>query len=212
MTSSIPSQEKRQFTGWARGRILVTRILAVLAVAFILVTTHPTEIHGLKDALLSIIGLILVLASIKGRVWCMLYIGGKKDKTLVADGPYARCRNPLYYYSLLGVAGIGAASGMLSVVATFLALFLAGYYFVIRAEERKLLQIHGELFSRYCERVPRFWPVWTGLTEVDKHEFSPRLFHRTFWEAVAFLAGWLAVTGVHIMHANDLLPQWLRWH
>lgn len=212
MAPSLPSSVRRQFTGWSKGRILVTRILAVLAVVLVLVTTHPTEIHGLKDILLATIGLILVLASIRGRVWCMLYIGGKKDRTLVTDGPYARCRNPLYYYSLLGVTGIGAASGMISVMLVLLVIFLTGYYFVIRSEERKLLQLHGERFATYCQQVPRFWPILTGLIEVEKHEFSPKLFHRTFWEAVAFLAGWLAVMGIHIMHALDLLPQWLRWH
>lgn len=205
------AQEQRRYTGWTKGRILTTRLLAAAAVVLIFVTTHPTEIHGMKDIALGISGLLLVLISIKGRLWCMLYIGGHKDKKLVTDGPYARCRNPLYFYSLLGVAGIGAASGMFSVITILLALFLAGYYFVIRAEERKLLQLHGQSFEQYCATVPRFWPSLAGIAEVEKHEFSPKLFHRTFWDAVGFLAGWLAVAVIHTLHAMDMLPQWMWW-
>lgn len=212
MTYSIQSSEKRQFTGWKKGRILISRIFAAFAVIFILVSTHPTEIHGFKDAFLAAIGLVMVLVSIRGRVWCILYIGGRKDRALVTDGPYARCRNPLYYYSLLGITGVGAASGMLSLIVILPILFLIGYYFVIRSEERKLFQIHGDQFLAYCQKVPRFWPALTGLNEVEKHEFSPKLFHRTFWEASTFLLGWLFVVVIHIMHGLDMLPQWLRWH
>ncbi|RBP38600.1 phospholipid methyltransferase [Roseimicrobium gellanilyticum] len=165
----------------------------------------------MKDLLMAVFGLYLVLASIKGRIWCMLYIGGRKTETLVVDGPYARSRNPLYYYSAMGVVGISFASGMLSIVAVMSLLFAASYPFVIWEEEKRLLSIHGERYRRYCEMVPRFWPRRDVRGENRRHEFVPSLFHKAFWDAVGFLVGWLLVAGTHFMHAIESLPRWMRF-
>lgn len=201
----------KKHSGWTKGRILTSRLVAVVAFAVILIATHPTEVHGMKDLLLGIGGLYLVLVSIKGRLWCMLYIGGRKNSILVKEGPYARCRNPLYYYSLLGVTGIAAASGMLSVTVITSVLFLAAYHFVIKSEEKTLFNIHGAEFVRYCEEVPRLWSLKIKVPELDVRNFSPKLFHKTFWDSVGFLFGWIAVAAIHMLHVGDNLPQWIFW-
>src|ERR1041385_8757907 len=41
------------------------------------------------------------LAGILFRVWATLYVGGRKLKTLVDQGPYSICRNPLYLGTFL---------------------------------------------------------------------------------------------------------------
>lgn len=201
----------RRFTGWRRGRILATRMLASALCIGVFVATHPTDLHGMKDLLMALVGLYLVLVSIKGRIWCMLYIGGKKDRTLVVDGPYSRSRNPLYYYSTLGVVGIAAASGMLTAVAGLFLVVVAGNYIVIRREEKKLRLLHGDSFTDYCSRVPRFWPRWKLFQEAERHSFEPKLFHKTFWDAAGFLAGWLVVATAHLLHSIESLPRWVRF-
>src|SRR5262245_14008421 len=57
------------------------------------------------------VGLVLILLGILGRTWCTLYIGGLKKRELVTAGPYSLVRNPLYVFSALGAAGIGAQTG-----------------------------------------------------------------------------------------------------
>src|SRR5690606_41067661 len=50
--------------------------------------------------LLSLAGLVLILACIAGRCWASLYVGGRKNQELVTAGPYAHMRNPLYFFSI----------------------------------------------------------------------------------------------------------------
>ena len=78
-------------------------------------------------------GLALVVLCITGRLWCILYVGNKKNLELVTRGPYSMTRNPLYFFSTLGAAGIGLMFGSLTVAATL--LLLSFWTFSITAEK-----------------------------------------------------------------------------
>ncbi len=45
----------------------------------------------------------------------LLRIGGRKILELVTDGPYSIMRNPLYVFSVIRVAGIGAQAGSVTI-------------------------------------------------------------------------------------------------
>ena len=55
---------------------------------------------------LKILGYALIIGAALGRIWCNIYITGRKDKELCTDGPYSLCRNPLYLFSFIGVVGV----------------------------------------------------------------------------------------------------------
>ena len=80
-------------------------------------------------------GLVLILLSILGRTWCTLYIGGLKKRELVTAGPYSLVRNPLYVFSAIGAAGIGAQTGSALLALLFAAGALAVFQVVARHEE-----------------------------------------------------------------------------
>src|SRR4051812_27868607 len=50
---------------------------------------------------------IAFLGGLLFRLWPTLYIGGRKRTTLVCEGPYSICRNPLYLGSLLLTVSFG---------------------------------------------------------------------------------------------------------
>lgn len=50
-------------------------------------------------------GYLLLIAAALGRIWAFAYIGGRKNRELCQKGPYALTRNPLYFFSFLGVVG-----------------------------------------------------------------------------------------------------------
>lgn len=115
------------------------------------------------------VGLALILVALLGRCWCMLYLGGRKGAELIDQGPYSISRNPLYWFSMAAVVGIGAQSGSV-LLGPILALFVyAVFNNVIDEEERLLRKVFGAKFSEYCRRVPRFGPRfsnWTGPDEL----------------------------------------------
>lgn len=113
-----------------------------------------------------LIGYSLVRLAILGRTWTALYLVGSKKHSLVVEGPYAMCRNPLYFFTFVGLVGIGLAAGSLTVAVLVTVWF--GFYYpgVIRKEERKLLDLHGESYRRYRAATPAFMPRATALAQL----------------------------------------------
>jgi protein-S-isoprenylcysteine O-methyltransferase Ste14 len=133
-------------------------------------------------------GIFLIVICILGRTWCALYIGGRKTSRLVTAGPYSISRNPLYVFSVIGAAGIGAQLGAVS--GAILAAIFAGivHTLVVIQEERLMLASHGEVFRAYATRVPRFLPRLSGWNNVEMLEVPPRAVVTTFLDACFFLA------------------------
>ena len=151
-------------------------------------------------ALIEMAGLLLILICILGRTWCTLYIGGHKKRELVTAGPYSVVRNPLYVFTSIGTAGIGAQTGSALVTILFAAGSLAVFQVVARREEAFLAAAFPTDFAAYAARVPRFWPRLSQWQEAEELRVKPHLVRRTFFEACLFL---LAVP------AADLLV-WLQ--
>lgn len=138
-------------------------------------------------ALIWMLGLVLILVCITGRTWCTLYIGGLKKRQLVTLGPYSVTRNPLYVFTIVGAAGIGAQTG--SVLTALLAggFALAVFTIVVGREEGFLAAAFGDEFAGYAARVPRFLPDPAQWQEADELVVRPRLVRRTFLDACVFL-------------------------
>ena len=133
------------------------------------------------------IGLVLIGVTIVGRTWCTLYIGGRKGREIVASGPYSISRNPLYVFSFIGVAGVGAQAGSLVLGPLLVLIALAIFLPVIQCEEAALAERFGAEYEAYRRRVPRFGPKFSGWADMEMVTVSPRLFWRTLREGLALL-------------------------
>ena len=171
---------------FATHRLLVSRVFAV---AFFLVVLAMESAHegSLVSTFLFLLGLLLVGVATVGRLWCSLYISGRKNAELITTGPYSLSRNPLYFFSLLGFAGIGFASETVSLGAVLAVAMLIGYPAVIRQEEAVLRERFGADFESYCARVPRFLPKLSGYVEPETYTVNPRLFRRTMLDVIWFI-------------------------
>ncbi|MCC4300102.1 methyltransferase family protein [Aurantimonas coralicida] len=151
-----------------------------------------------------ILSLILIGITVLGRVWCTLYIGGRKAEELVDTGPYSISRNPLYMFSFVGALGVGAQTG--SMVAGPLFALITFFIFlpVIQSEEKALSAIFGEAFEAYKRRVPRFGPKIAGWRDMETILVRPLLLWRTLRDGLVFfliipvfeLIDWLQTLGV----------------
>lgn len=81
----------------------------------------------------------------------------RKNEQLATTGPYAYTRNPLYLGSLIMAVGFAVAARSLWIGLIMVAMFIAIYVPVIRAEESCLAQQFPE-FAEYARRVPRWMP------------------------------------------------------
>jgi len=132
-------------------------------------------------------GMILVGIASLGRMWCSLYIAGYKDDTLVTDGPYSLCRNPLYLFSMIGVLGIGCATETLTFPILFILLFALYYPFVIKSEERRLGQLFGAAFDRYTKKIPAFFPRFSTFSEPKNYLVKPAVYRNHMFSALWFV-------------------------
>ena len=65
-----------------------------------------------------IAALLLIALACLGRIWCSVFIAGRKDTAIVIDGPYALVRHPLYVLSFLGGIGLQFEVDGLNVIYT----------------------------------------------------------------------------------------------
>ena len=115
---------------------------------------------------MEMLGVFLIVAAIVGRFWAILYIGGRKNREVVREGPYSMCRHPLYLFSTLGVVGFGLMLGSL-VLALGLGLAVGLVLSATAArEEVWLRQEMGPSYVAYETQAPRLWPrpslFWTS--------------------------------------------------
>lgn len=135
------------------------------------------------------IGCILVGIASLGRLWCSLYIAGYKTDSLVVEGPYSLCRNPLYLFSLIGAVGVGFASETITLPVVLFLIFTIYYPFVIRSEEAEPIRLPGDKLRTYYDKVPRFIPDFSKFKEVEEYIVKPAVFRKHIFDALWFI--WL---------------------
>lgn len=159
MTHSTNSANRNRKTFFERLRPNLSKVFALLLLA-LLILTRPNFYSERASDLIEISGFALLIAAGLGRIWCTLYIAGRKDKVLCTTDPYSLCRNPLYFFSFLGLVGFVVATNHLVYAFLVAIIFLIYYHYVIKKEEKRLLELFGEQFQTYQRNTNRFFPAW----------------------------------------------------
>lgn len=188
----------------------ITRLLAVPLGLLLMCSTSAWDRIPTIDGLLTALGVVLVSVGSLGRLWCALYIAGRKTRFLVTQGPYSISRNPLYFFSLVGGIGVALATETLLIPFAVALLFGIYYPYVIKREEAKLLALHGNAFRAYCETTPRFIPDFSRLQEPEIYTAHPVAFKKEVLSALWFL--WLlAILEIfEILNNLHFLPTFFR--
>ncbi len=136
-------------------------IIAVIDWAYLKLT--------LTSGYLSIIGLILIIFGILLRFWSIQVLGKfftatvqiKEDHVLIIKGPYSIVRHPSYLGAWLTITGATVYFG--SYIAFIVAVMGMGisYYIRINLEEKALIEMFGEQYKNYQQRVKGIIPfIW----------------------------------------------------
>ena len=149
-----------------------------LASLAILLLAKPRLLFGSQawDRVLDMLGIGLALSGqmLRALVIGLVYIkrGGESGsihaETLVVDGVFAHCRNPLYLGNLLGFTGLFLILNAPLGYLLGLPFFFVSYGCIVAAEEDFLRRRFGAEFSDYCRRVPRFLISFRGLGDTFK--------------------------------------------
>ena len=140
-------------------------------VIILLVIARPTPISMCVGFLLVITGEII-------RLWAVAHAGGATRTRavgapyLVTSGPYAYVRNPLYLGNVtiyLGVATMGAQQ-LWWLLPLTLVYFTIQYKLIISLEEDTLVELFGQQYINYREKVPSLFPLKGRTTPLDERK------------------------------------------
>ena len=190
-----------------RRRIAIAVVIGLLVVALLFVRSASS---GQAHEYIESVGISFIVAAILGRMWCTLYIGGRKSAEIVQTGPYSMSRNPLYVFSTIGAMGIGAQTGSVIVALAFGILCYLAFAIVIRTEETYLQDHFGQPYRDYCARVPRFFPKFSIYRGEAELTIKPGRLYNTAVDGLVFFIAYPFFEFVEYLQSIDVLPVLLR--
>jgi protein-S-isoprenylcysteine O-methyltransferase Ste14 len=121
-----------------------------------------------SPGLLWVLGLVIVAAGEGIRLWAVHYIGAisrtRSDRLgpLIATGPFAYVRNPLYLGNILLWMGFSISAQLLWLAPIVVVLLALEYHAIVRWEEQLLTERIGRPYADYVAGVPRWLPSFRG--------------------------------------------------
>jgi protein-S-isoprenylcysteine O-methyltransferase Ste14 len=187
-------------------RLIVVQVAAVLALILLLFSKPALAEGSDGHEIVETIGLAMVLICFLGRLWSILFVGGRKNDELIVSGPFSMTRNPLYFFSTVGAAGIGLMFGSLLAAGMLgLASFLV-FHFTARREAEYLAGKFGAAYAAYAERTPSFWPNPLLYRDEAQWLFSTGALRNTFRDGLYFLALFPLIETVEYLRMSGVLP------
>ncbi len=197
MTTSASTPRLRLTLFWYLGLIGVAAL------------TRPSPLPPPAVAAVDAVALLLVGLAVLGRLWCSVYIAGRKDEQLVVEGPYSTCRHPLYALSMAGGAGLGLATHSAVLAAATLVL-LAWLFSRAAVAEEALLRARHEGYAAYATATRRFWPRFDRYQLPARMQIQPPVLWKAFVDAGAFLLLYVLLTLGRELQAQQWLPTLLH--
>lgn len=169
------------------GNALFRRRNLIFPVGFVVVMLagRPRFPFGSQhaDQWMDAFGVLTMLAGqlIRAMVIGLAYIqrGGKAGRvhaeSLVEEGVFAHCRNPLYLGNILIFLGIFTVVNSWAGWIVGVPAVLFAYLAIVAAEEDFLRRQFGSRYEDYCQRVHRLWPSLRGLRKTaESFHFNGR--------------------------------------
>ena len=117
---------------------------------------------------LPVLGALIVAVGEAIRFWAVLHIGAisrtrsERLGPLIASGPFAYVRNPLYLGNILLWTGFAVAARLVWLAPIIVLMLALEYHAIVRWEEQLLTARIGEPYVRYTHDVPRWVPSFTS--------------------------------------------------
>jgi protein-S-isoprenylcysteine O-methyltransferase Ste14 len=130
------------------------------------------------------LGVLIVAVGEAIRLWAVHHIGAisrtRSDRLgpLIAAGPFAHVRNPLYLGNILLWLGFSVSAHLLWLAPVIVVLLAFEYHAIVRWEETLLTERLGESYRRYMQRVPRWLPTLghDSSSAMDQTELASGVF------------------------------------
>lgn len=147
-----------RFNFWFQWRAVISATSLLTCLALTVLSTPYVERGSWIDIATRAAGWLCFLSAVTIRMWASLYLGGRKGRMVICDGPYSVCRNPLYIGTLLLILSQVFFLQSLTLAVGMILPVIIYAIGVVPAEEHYLELKFGEEYRQYCRQVPRWIP------------------------------------------------------
>lgn len=189
-----------------KSRMRQSKIVVILAfvLAFFTKALIPYEssIHEFTDFL----GYFLISVCALGRLYSTAFLGGHKNESLITYGAFSVVRNPLYFFSLLGMTGVSFISGHILIMVAVPIVFVVMYHFLIQREEAFLMEAFGQVYKDYMVSTPRLVPNLKLYNAPESIEVVPKYLSKAFKDAIWWFAAFPLFEFAEYLQESGLVP------
>jgi protein-S-isoprenylcysteine O-methyltransferase Ste14 len=167
-----------------KSRMHYSRFAMIIACIIVVFTKSFIPLEAMSHKILDLFGYFLIAFCALGRLYTTAFLGGFKNQNLITYGAFSVVRNPLYFFSLLGMTGIALMSGHIFIIIGLPIFFIILYHFLIAREEVLLEQTFGDDYRAYKTRVPRLIPNLSLYQAPEGIQIVPHYLNNAFRDAI----------------------------
>lgn len=188
-----------------KSRIRQSKIAVMTAFAIVLFAKAFIDYEAPLHELIEYVGYMLVAFCALGRLYSTAFLGGFKNESLITYGAFSMVRNPLYFFSLVGMTGIAMISGHILIIIGIPVFFYVLYHALIRREEEFLLETFGDQYRAYMASTPRLWPNISKYNAPESIEVVPKYLNKAFKDAIWWFVPFPLFEIVEMLHENGII-------
>lgn len=186
-----------------KSRIFLGRLVALVIIAYIVLNPTKNDISLGERFFYEFFGFVFLCIAALGRMWCAVFITGRKNNEVVNVGPYSIVRNPLYVFSLFGVIGFCLVIEKPIFALAVSLLFIIYYNVIVKKEEVKLQSYFGDSYTKYMASTPRWIPKFSQYREPENVMVIPKRLRHDMLDAMWFIWLYLLWEGVKIFWQTE---------
>lgn len=205
-TQSSQARASALSTTLEKYRLPLSKLFVAVVLLLMVFTASRWQLSTTATWAVDSVALVLLLVACLGRVWCIMYIGGQKNTSVVTAGPYSMVRNPLYVFSFIGALGIVLMTHSIVIAALLLIFFVGIYPFVVAKEEANLLGYFGDDYQEYCNITPRFIPSLKLYSTENRVEADIKRMEKSLFDSGAFVLAFIALSAIRVAHETGFIP------
>ncbi|MCF8495928.1 MAG: isoprenylcysteine carboxylmethyltransferase family protein [Alphaproteobacteria bacterium] len=188
-----------------KSRIRDSKIALIAAFLVVVFTKAFIDSETPMHEMVEFTGYFLIALCAMGRLYSTAFLGGHKNETLITYGPFSVTRNPLYFFSLLGLTGVALLSVHLLIIVLLPLFFIVAYHFLIKREGEFLLGKFGDEYRAYMASTPRLFPNFKRYHAPDIIQTVPRYLNKAFRDAIWWFLAFPVFEGIEYLQEAGLI-------
>ena len=187
--------------------------LGSLPVILLAIFVRPDWKHEEETSfIIEMAGYLFLIFGLCIRIWSILYIGGRKSKSLTTAGPYSICRHPLYIGTFSIVIGAGLCFENIPMLLATILIMVPIHLVVAKMEDEHLAELFPEEYPEYKRLVSPYWPKFSNYNSPKTIEIPIRSIRRILMDTIAVLMIPQAEDLLELLQEHHIVPVLWIYH